>query len=77
MVPGGVMFREDADNIVHVLQHCGLSAAPRCFSLAPPVRFKDHLYLHLLLLCSVCVYACLCTPTQLVFNLTHLATMRD
>lgn len=31
------------------------SAVPRRFSLAPPVSFKDHLYLHLLLLW--CVFA--------------------
>ena len=52
------MFREDAVNIVYVLLCCTPSAEPWCSSLAPLVSFKDHLYLHLLLLC--CVYMCVC-----------------
>lgn len=54
-ISGGVMFGEDAVNIVHVSLCCWLSAVPWCFSLAPLVSFKDHLYLHLLLLCCVCM----------------------
>lgn len=47
------MFREDAVNIVYVLLCGTLSSVPLCFSLALLVSFKDHLYLHLLLLCFV------------------------
>lgn len=53
-ISGAVMFREDAVNIVYVLLCCALSAVAWCFSLAPLVSFRDHLYLHLLLLCCVC-----------------------
>lgn len=54
------MFRQDAVNIVYVLACCALSAAPWCFSLAPPVSFRDHLCLHLLLVCCVDVCVCEC-----------------
>lgn len=49
---------EDAVNTVYVLLCCALSAVLGCFSLAPPVCFKDHLYLHLLPLRCMCMHMC-------------------